>query len=107
MPATESANAPSRSRLCLAVWCTPGFLRLVGIWANHLTFFHVELGVDGFHSDGLFLLAQLKVWIHCGDAAGRHHRFDRVAPEARRFHAHFIGAGSQRRHAVLAALIAE
>src|ERR1039458_5293150 len=38
MPATESANAPSRSRLCLAVWCTPGFLRLAGIWANHLTF---------------------------------------------------------------------
>ena len=31
MPATESANAPSRSRLCLAVWCTPGFLRLAGI----------------------------------------------------------------------------
>src|ERR1017187_9716763 len=22
----------------LAVWCTPGFLRLAGIWANHLTF---------------------------------------------------------------------
>src|ERR1019366_714201 len=27
MPAAESANAPFRSRLCLAVWCTPGFLR--------------------------------------------------------------------------------
>ena len=38
MPATESANAPSRSRLCLAVWCTPGLLRLAGFWANHLTF---------------------------------------------------------------------
>src|ERR1035438_2675271 len=38
MPATEPANAPSRSRLCLAVWCTPGFLRLAGIWANSLTF---------------------------------------------------------------------
>jgi hypothetical protein len=41
MPATESANAPgpegTPSRLCLAVWCTPGFLRLAGIWANHLT----------------------------------------------------------------------
>ena len=38
MPATESANAPSRSRLCLAVWCTPGFLRLARIWADRLTF---------------------------------------------------------------------
>src|ERR1022692_3553507 len=38
MPATESANAPSRSRLCLAVLCTPGFLRLAGVWVNHLTF---------------------------------------------------------------------
>src|ERR1035441_4258135 len=28
----------SRSRLCLAVWCTPGFLRLAGMWANRLTF---------------------------------------------------------------------
>src|SRR5450755_4325530 len=37
MPAAESANAPSRSRLCLAVGCTPGFLRLAGIWANRLT----------------------------------------------------------------------
>jgi hypothetical protein len=37
MPATESANAPSRSRLCLAVWCTPGFLRLAGLLANRLT----------------------------------------------------------------------
>src|ERR1039457_5561307 len=38
MPATESANAPSRSRLRLAMWRTPGFLRLAGIWANRLTF---------------------------------------------------------------------
>ena len=36
-PATELANAPSRSRLCLAVWCAPGFLRLAGIWANRPT----------------------------------------------------------------------
>jgi hypothetical protein len=43
MPATESANAPSRSRLCLAVWCTPGFLRLAGIWANRLTFMSLVL----------------------------------------------------------------
>src|SRR5664279_2977455 len=39
MPTTESANAPSRSRLCLAVWCTPGFFRLTGIWA--ISHFHV------------------------------------------------------------------
>jgi len=32
------SHAPSRSRLCLAVSCTPGFLRLAGIWANRLTF---------------------------------------------------------------------
>ena len=38
MPATELASAPSRSRLCLAVWCTPGFSRLAGIRANRLTF---------------------------------------------------------------------
>src|ERR1039458_1982771 len=37
MPATEAANAPLRSRLCLAVRCTPGFLRLAGIWVNHVT----------------------------------------------------------------------
>src|SRR5664279_4650079 len=42
MPATELASAPgpegTPSRLCLAVWCTPGFSRLAGIWANRLTF---------------------------------------------------------------------
>ncbi len=47
IPATESANAPSRSRLCLAVWCTPGFLRLAGIWANRLTFMsRTQFGSD-------------------------------------------------------------
>ena len=48
-----------------------------------------------------------EVRIDGGDAAGGDHGFDRVGVEAGRFHAHFIGAGGQRRHAELTALIAE
>ena len=69
--------------------------------------FDFDLRVDGVDGDGVLLLSHLQVRIDRGDAAGGDHGFDRVGVEAGRFHAHFIGAGGQRRHAVLTALIAE
>ena len=69
--------------------------------------FHFELGADGFHRDRVLLFSQLEARIHRGDAAGCHHHFHRVAAEAGRVHPHSIGAGPQRRHAELAALVAQ
>ena len=69
--------------------------------------FEFDLRVDGVDGDGFFLLTHLEVRIDGGDAAGRDYGFDQVVGEAGCYHVHFIGAGGERRHAVLTVLIAE
>ena len=61
---------------------------------------HFNLLRHTIHRDRILLLAHLEVKFHRGDRPGRDHRVHREAAEARRFDAHFVRSGSQRRHAV-------